>query len=101
MKSNHTPGPLIVCAPYTDRHVFPIGYLRPDNAVGIIGEANSLGGTEEQCKANAVLWAASPDLVEALRVMLIQFPYKDGEGAAKYHAWNMGHEAIAKAGVKL
>ena len=45
--------------------------------------------------------AAAPEMFEALRVMLIQFPYRDGEGAAKYHAWNMGHEAIAKAEGKV
>lgn len=37
-------------------------------------------------------------LVEALRIILVQFgPYQDGQGAAKYHAINMAEAALALA----
>lgn len=43
------------------------------------------------------LFEASPQLLEALKILLIQFgEYKDGDGAAKYHAINIAKEAIAK-----
>lgn len=38
------------------------------------------------------------NLLEALKIVLVQFgPYKDGDGAAKFHAINIAKEAIAKA----
>ena len=59
---------LEVLPPYVGRYVFPIG--RPiageDGAYHIVGEINSCGGTEEECKALAVLLTAAPDMLEAL-----------------------------------
>lgn len=45
-----------------------------------------------------LLLAAAPDLAEALRIVLVQFgEYKDGDGAAKFHAINIARAALAKA----
>ncbi len=61
-KPKTTPGPWIVCEPYTDRAVFPIGYARGDGATNIIAEVNSQGGTPDQQRANAALIASAPEL---------------------------------------
>ena len=38
------------------------------------------------------------ELLDALKILLVQFgEYKDGDGAAKYHAVNIAKDAIAKA----
>lgn len=48
--------------------------------------------------ANARLIAAAPELLEALKILRTQFgDYKDGDGAAKFHACNIADAAIAKA----
>jgi len=61
---NHTPGHWVVCEPYTNRAVFPIGYVREDGAIQIIAEVNSQGGTPDKQRANAELIAAAPDLLQ-------------------------------------
>ncbi len=68
----HTPGPWKVCEQYTDRAVYPISHpIDNDNqAVSILAEVNSCGGTKEQCQANARLIAAAPDLLSALEGLL-------------------------------
>ena len=49
-------------------------------------------------KETAMVYAAAPDLLEACRILLVQVgEYRDGEGAAKYHAVNIARAAIAKA----
>jgi hypothetical protein len=52
-QTKHTPLPWIVCPRYVDRCVYPIGVKKNDNVSHVLGEISSLGGTEEQCKANA------------------------------------------------
>ena len=48
--------------------------------------------------ANVRLIAAAPALLEALKIMRMQFGnYTDGDGAAKFHACNIADAAIAKA----
>jgi hypothetical protein len=49
---------------------------------------------------NAVLplMAAAPELLEALKILRAQIgDYRDGQGAAKFHACNIADAAIAKA----
>lgn len=47
---------------------------------------------------DAVLFDAAPELLEALKILLVQLgPYIDGQGAAKFHAVNIANEAITKA----
>ena len=49
-------------------------------------------------KKTALALAAAPDLLEACKTLLVQMgEYRDGEGAAKYHAVNIARAAIAKA----
>lgn len=64
---------LEVLSPYTDRLVYPIGY-RDGDCHRIVGEAISCGGTEEECRAVAELWAAAPELLAALQAFLAM-PY--------------------------
>ena len=46
--------------------------------------------------------AAGPELLDALKIVLIQLgPYRDGDGAAKYHCVNIANAAVAKAGNSL
>jgi len=48
--------------------------------------------------ANMRLVAAAPELLEALRILRVQLgDYRDGDGAAKFHACNIADAAIAKA----
>lgn len=74
MKTQFTPGPWQVCEKYTDRHVYPIGH--PVGAdykhISILAEVNSCGGTPDQCKANARLIAAAPQLLAALQRLAMQ-----------------------------
>ena len=51
----------------------------------------------EALERDARLMAAAPELLAALQALLIQKPYKDGDGTALYHAENMARTAIAKA----
>jgi hypothetical protein len=54
---------LEVLPPYTDRFVFPLAYDRGDGSHGIIGEINSFGGVDDECKDVAerlvALWNAN------------------------------------------
>lgn len=65
---------LEVLPPYVGRYVFPIG--RPiageDGAYHIVGEINSCGGTEEECKALAVLLTAT---VAGIAIISVHYHY--------------------------
>ncbi len=62
-----------------------------------IATMNSWDGAVDN-DANARLIAAAPDLLEALKIVLVQYgEYQDGQGAAKFHAVNIARDAIAKA----
>lgn len=48
--------------------------------------------------ADARLIAAAPELLEALKIIRVQFGnYTDGDGAFKFHACNIADRALAKA----
>jgi hypothetical protein len=40
---------------------------------------------------------AGPELLAALKVMLLQHPYKDGDGSHRFQACEIAKDAIAKA----
>jgi len=51
---------------------------------------------------DAPLISAAPELLEALKIVLVQYgPYKDGDGAAKLHAISIAEDAIKKAESKV
>lgn len=63
---------------------------------GIIGAW--IDSSSDERESNARLVAAAPELLEALRILRVQFgDYTDGDGAAKFHACNIADAAIVKA----
>src|SRR5688572_1254547 len=76
-----TKTPWLVCEPYTNRAVFPIGYKLPDGATAIIGEFNSCGGANDECSANARLAVQAVNEHAALNAV--------AEAAA-----NLAHECV-------
>ena len=75
MTGKPSPAPWVVLNPYTNRSVYPIAIKLPvpdENAFWIIGEFNSQGGTPEQCRANADLAAAAPQLLAQLEALADQ-----------------------------
>jgi len=58
------------------------------------GETVCGGGGNYLNKTNAVLFAAAPDLLEALTNLLA---VNEGKGGTKYHAQDIARAAIAKA----
>jgi len=61
---------------------------------------DATGETVARCKSErwAKLFESAPDLYEALQMLLVQIgEYKDGDGAAKFHALNIARAALAKA----
>jgi hypothetical protein len=58
---------------YTGTNRWPIGYKRPEpEAWNILAEVNGQGGTEADNTANARLIAAAPELLESLRVLVME-----------------------------
>lgn len=53
---------------------------------------------EARFPGTAAMLAAADELLEALKILLVQVgPYQDGQGAAMFHAQNIARDAIAKA----
>lgn len=93
MNAKHTPGPWH----YLGGRFVAAGTNPgcPFVADCMVSESIRATGTTE---ANAKLIAAAPELLEACKIMLVQFKrYRTGHGAAAYHAINILEEAIAKA----
>jgi len=95
--SGHTPGPWIL----TDGDRFESScvittHLRLDESMASIAEVETDWiepfGSEQ--RANTLLIAAAPDLLEALRNLL---KVHEGEGGTTYHAGDIARAAIAKA----
>jgi hypothetical protein len=54
--------------------------------------------SDREMEANLELLAAAPELLEALKILRAQIgDYRDGQGAAKFHACNIADTAISKA----
>jgi len=90
MQTQHTQGPWVALAPYSNRQATPIGYKCDETASYIIAESN--GHNHE---ANARLIAAAPDLLAILREFCIQrdagiVPHDDS-------LYSLSRAAIAKA----
>lgn len=66
---------------------------QPPNVAVIHAET----GTKAQVAARARLAAHAPELLEALNLMRTQFQYRDGDGAAKYHACNIAERVVRSA----
>lgn len=103
-KTKHTPGPWRASLKSKDSvrietddnfngYVATVGADDTEERNGTIYEFVSKTG-----RANARLIAAAPELLEALKIVVTQLgEYKDGDGAAKYHALNIARAAITKA----
>ena len=75
--SQHTPGPFFTTCPHGGT-IYVEARLRGST----IQEVCAVGPTEnpEQQEANARLFSAAPDLLEALELMAIDYHRKDGLG---------------------
>lgn len=97
----HTKGPWELQTLDTAHNGYPgwktFAIRSPQNVcLAVVGDVDHYH--EPDHEANARLMQAAPDLLEALKIVLVQFgEYEDGQGAAKFHAVNIAKEAIAKA----
>ena len=96
MNTKHTPGPWeVVVNPYsTGRYV----YSADNRRLAIVNEKDA-GLEADESRANARLFAAAPDLLDALELLM---DYQNGPPLPSYgHRWNEAMElaraAIAKA----
>lgn len=88
--SEHTPGPWGPVEGCSEGGAYEI-------TLGI-GSVATVWGDCEESRANATLMAAAPELLEALKILRVQVgDYRDGDGAAKFHACNIADAAIARA----
>jgi hypothetical protein len=96
----HTPGPWIVGKEYEYHRskYLPVGPPNANECLRCTVATVPVSGDNAIDEADARLIAAAPQLLEALEIVLVQLgEYKDGDGAAKFHAVNIGKAAIARA----
>ena len=61
-------------------------------------QGDVMDGRKGGVSGNAVLLAAAPSMLAALKLMVLHSrPYHDGDGAAWLHTRNIAEEAIARA----
>lgn len=72
---------------------------QPNRTPLLIGEFHSLGISPEECEANARLFAAAPDLLEACEAMIeMQRKHPEAVSAAEWReTWSKVLQAIGKA----
>lgn len=103
MATQHTPGPLTISGPSPgrDRDIDDGGdYAILDSYGHIIGQAHRLvaPGTFMPAEANATLWAAAPQLLEALEWAMPFCPIPKGiEPTAYQEAYRTARAAIEAA----
>ena len=94
MTTKHTPGPCYVIS----RHRNTINIESATGAIlGMSMKTDQL--TSEEVRANAMLWAAAPDLLEACQFLLktCNAEGMDVSGGADEDAYDQALAAIAKA----
>lgn len=96
----HSPLPWSVLTPYTDRHVYPIGYRSQPGVYSIIGEFNSCGGTEDNWAANAEFACHAVnhhhELVDKLERMVEVFNCSDPDELKAFYAVEQARGVLAK-----
>ncbi len=92
MKPSHTPGPWKLFQHASGGHIMMQRQTRQH--LMRIQECDGMG---DQGAPNLKLVETGPELLAALKVMLLQHPYKDGDGSHRFQACEIAKEAIAKA----
>lgn len=100
IQSKHTPGPWHtdgecgnIFTAYYDGQLN--GYLATVSIDGLI--ANTRSDRKQEGLANARLIAAAPDLLEALKIILVQYGDDDRDNSVRLHTINIVKAAITKA----
>ena len=93
----HTPGPFeaVNVSPFSCEIRDATGFV-----VATVGhtQGDVMDGRKGGVSGNAVLLAAAPSMLAALKLMVLHSrPYHDGDGAAWLHTRNIAEEAIARA----